>query len=62
MAVIYDHLKSSDNNVRVLHWPDHTDDYDDPSHAGIFNVELDPDVTADMIAQVNSELNDHILP
>ncbi len=56
VAAIYDYFGSSNYNIRVLHWPDRTDDYDDPSHAGIFDVGSDPDVIADMIAQVASEL------
>lgn len=40
--------------VRVLHWPD--DQNDDPSHAGIFDIESDPDVIGDMLAIVEAEL------
>jgi|GEM_PF-797505 len=56
VGAIYRKFESSEYSPRVLHWPDHTDYYDDPSHAGIFDVESDPDVIADMIAQIDSEL------
>ena len=46
------HFENSNYNPIILHWPDQTDDYYDPSHAGIFDIESDPDVIAIMIAQV----------
>lgn len=56
VAAIHKCFENSGCNLRILHWPDITDDYDDQSHAGIFDVESDPDVIADMIAQVECEL------
>lgn len=50
------HFRNSDYNPRILHWPDNTETYTDPSHAGIFDIENDPDIIADMLAQVESEI------
>jgi len=54
--LIYEHFKNSEYNPKILHWPEQTDVYSDPSHAGIFDIETDPDIIADMIAQVETEI------
>jgi hypothetical protein len=53
---IYKQFKNSNYKPKILHWPDQTEDYSDPSHAGIFDIETDPDVIADMIAQIDCDM------
>lgn len=56
VKAIHDEFRDGRYNIRILHWPDKTEKYDDPSHSGIFDVEKDPDVIADMLALVDSEV------
>jgi hypothetical protein len=53
---IYKQFKNSNYKPKILHWPDQTEAYSDPSHAGIFDIENDPDVIADMIAQIDCDM------
>lgn len=56
VKAIYEQFDNTEFKIRILHWPDTTDKYDDQSHAGIFDIESNPEVIADMLALVESEM------
>ena len=38
-------------NLEVLHDPDYTEAYEDPSHSGIYNLKLDDELIAELILE-----------
>ncbi len=56
VGAVQEGFPSTVGQVRVLHEPVSTPEYDDPSHAGIFDLEPDPDLVADMLAQIDCDM------
>ena len=54
VSKIHENVAEVRQAVRVLHWPD-IENKDD-SHAGIFDVEADPDVIAQALSRINCEM------
>jgi hypothetical protein len=54
ISKIHEKVQEIERSVRVLHWPDVA--AHDESHAGIFDVETDPDVIAQALSRVVCEM------
>lgn len=54
VSEIHNKVQEIERSVRVLHWPDVA--ANDESHAGIFDVEADPDVIAQALSRVACEM------
>lgn len=54
VSEIHNKVREIERSVRVLHWPDVA--ANDESHAGIFDVEQDPDVIAQALSRAACEM------
>ncbi len=54
VSEIHEKAREIGLEVRVLHWPD--TEFNDESHAGIFDVDVDPDVIAQALSRMNYEM------